>query len=89
MEKTYKLLDNTEPMTMAEIRRLYTGYWVFIIKAKFTDTGGLIDGIPVIIGAVPYDGVEDGIYDKYGFKIAPSPYIQIRENTLYIYLATF
>ena len=65
MEKTYKLLDHTEPMTEAEIRQLYMGYWVYIVKAKLTETMGLIEGIPVVIGAVPYDGVEDGIYEKY------------------------
>jgi hypothetical protein len=65
MERTYKLLDHMESMTEAEIRRLYMGYWVFIVKAKLTETMGLIEGIPVVIGAVPYDGVEDGIYDKY------------------------
>ena len=65
MSKTYKLLDHTEPVSMSEIRRLYEGYWVFIVKAKLTKTGGLIEGIPVVIGTVPYDGVEDGIYDKY------------------------
>ena len=65
MSKTYKLLDHTEPLPIAEIRRLYDGYWVFIVKAKYTETGGIIEGIPVIIGAVPYDGARDGIYDKY------------------------
>jgi len=65
MEKTYKLLDHTEPIPIDEIRRLYDGYWVFIVKAKLTETGGIIEGVPVVIGAVPYDGTEDGIYKKY------------------------
>ena len=52
-------------MTEAEIRSLYMGYWVYVVKAKLTETGGLIEGVPVIIGAVPYDGVDDGIYEKY------------------------
>ena len=65
MSKTYKLLDHTEPMSEAEIERLYDGYWVFVVKAKMTETMGLVEGIPVIIGVVPYDGVEDGIYEKY------------------------
>ena len=65
MEKTYKLLNHTEPVSMDEIRRLYDGYWVFIVKAKLTETGGVIEGIPVVIGSRPYDGVRDGIYEKY------------------------
>ena len=65
MEKTYKLLDHTEPIPIAEIRRLYDGHWVFLVNARLTEAYELIEGIPVVIGAVPYDGVEDGIYEKY------------------------
>ena len=69
MEKTYKFVEHTEPLTRLEIKALYDGYWVFIVNARFTETNGFIDGVPVIIGAKPYDGVEDGIYDKYnGFE---------------------
>jgi len=65
MEKTYKILNHKEPISETEIRRLYDGYWVYIVKARMTETGGIIEGIPVIIGKVPYDGAKDGIYDKY------------------------
>jgi len=65
VEKTYKLLDHTEPISKAEIEDLYDGYWVFIVKATLTNTGELVEGIPAVIGAVPYDGVRDGIYEKY------------------------
>ena len=67
MDKTYKLLDHTEPMSEDEIRELYKGYWVYIVKAKYSKeiAGELITGIPVVIGKVPYDGVDDGIYEKY------------------------
>ena len=65
MEKTYRFVEHTKPLTEKEIETLYDGYWVFIVNARFTETNGLIDGIPVIIGDMPYDGVEDGIYDKY------------------------
>ena len=65
MEKTYRLLEHAEPLSEAEIVRLYDGYWVYLVKAKMTETMRVIEGIPVVIGAVPYDGVEDGIYDKY------------------------
>ena len=65
MEKTYKFLNHSEPLPADEIRRLYNGYWVFLVNAEFSDINGLISGIPVIIGAGAYDGVEDGIYKKY------------------------
>lgn len=58
-------LDPADNVRFAEIERLYDGYWVFIVKAKLTETGGIIEGIPVVIGSVPYDGARDGIYEKY------------------------
>jgi hypothetical protein len=63
--KTYKLLEHTAPLSVEEIRRLYKGYWVFIVKAAFDEYNGLVSGVPVIIGQMAYDGVEDGIYEVY------------------------
>ena len=65
MEKTYKLLNHTEPMTQEEIERLYDGYWVYVVNTEFTDSSGFIGGIPVVIGKMPFDGAEDGIYSKF------------------------
>ena len=65
MEKTYKILDHTEPLPIDEIRRLYTGYWVYIVNAEIGNHGEIISGIPVIIGNTTADGADDGIYAKY------------------------
>ena len=65
MEKTYKILDHTQPLSIDEIRRLYKGYWVYIVKATIGEHGKLLSGIPVIIGQATADGAEDGIYMKY------------------------
>jgi hypothetical protein len=65
MEKTYKILANEKVMTDDEIRRLYKGYWVYIVKAVFDENNVFISGIPVIIGTKAHDGAEDGIYEKY------------------------
>ena len=50
---------------MDEVRRLYEGYWVFLVNANFSETMELLSGKPVIIGSRQYDGVGDGIYEKY------------------------
>ena len=65
MKKTYKLLDHTEPLSIDEIRRLYKGYWIYIVKAQLGEHGKVLSGIPVIIGQMAADGAEDGIYAKY------------------------
>ena len=65
MSKTYKLLEHKEALSIDEIRRLYKGYWVYIVKAKLGENGSILSGIPVIIGKTTADGVEDGIYSKY------------------------
>lgn len=65
MAKTYKLLDHTEPMQIDEIRSLYKGYWVYIVKAELGENGEILRGIPVVTGQKSADGAEDGIYEKY------------------------
>ena len=67
MEKTYKLLNHTEQMPIEEIKKIYDGYWIFMVNVRLTQKlgGDYVSGIPVIIGKTPFDGVEDGIYEKY------------------------
>ena len=65
MDNTYKFLDHTEPLSVEEIKKLYKGYWVYLVKAEFSKNNALLGGIPVIIGAIAYDGAADGIYEKY------------------------
>ena len=65
MKKTYRLLDHAEPLPIDEIRQLYNGFWVYIVKAKLGEHGDLLSGIPVVIGAMAADGAEDGIYERY------------------------
>ena len=49
MAKTYKLLDHAEPLPADEIRRLYMGYWVYIVKAVFSE----YNFMPIIVRALP------------------------------------
>ena len=67
MDKTYEILDNTEPMPIEEIKKLYDGNWVFMVNVTFDKEvkGKIISAIPVVIGKTPFDGVEDGIFEKY------------------------
>jgi hypothetical protein len=65
MEKTYKILEDAEAISEEEIRRLYKGYWVYVVNAVFNENREFVSGIPVIIGSKPYDGSGDGIYNKY------------------------
>ena len=65
VNKTYKLVEHSEPLQADEIRRLYKGYWVYVVKAKIGEYGELLSGIPVVVGAMSADGAEDGIYEKY------------------------
>ena len=65
MEQTYRFTNHAEPLSEKEIEKLYNGYWVYVVNAKFTSTNGFISGIPVIVGQKPYDGAEYGIYEKY------------------------
>jgi len=65
MDKTYKILNHTTQLSIDEIRRLYKGYWIYIVKATIGEHGKILSGIPVVIGQTTADGAEDGIYSKY------------------------
>jgi len=65
LDKTYKILNHTKPLSIDEIRQLYKGYWIYIVKATIGEHGKILSGIPVIIGQTTADGAEDGIYTKY------------------------
>jgi len=65
MEKTYQFVNHDEPLSIKEVREMYEGYWVFFVNAQFSESMELLSGKPVIIGSRQYDGVDDGIYEKY------------------------
>jgi len=52
-------------MSADEIRSLYRGYWVYVVKARFSEDGQLLMGVPVVRGDCAFAGAEDGIYEKY------------------------
>jgi len=64
-EKTYKFLNHDTPIPLEEIRKLYDGYWVYMVNVERDEFNGIIRAIPVIAGVRPHDGAFDGIYDKY------------------------
>ena len=61
----YQVLENPRMMSKDEIDKTYDGKWVYIVKASFTKHEELTEGMPVVIGDTPFDGVEDGIYDQF------------------------
>jgi hypothetical protein len=64
----YEIINNPRVMTRDEIDNVYDGKWVYIVKAKFTPNESLIEGMPVVVGDIPYDGVDDGIYEQFNDK---------------------
>jgi len=64
----YKIIDNPKIMTSDDIDKTFDGKWVYIVKANFTPNQSLIDGVPVVVGDAPFEGVEDGIYEQFHKK---------------------
>ncbi|MCL2662402.1 MAG: hypothetical protein FWE83_03635 [Oscillospiraceae bacterium] len=65
MEVSYKLLNHKEPLTEAEIEKLYDDNWVFIVNVQYSDKGEFVSGIPVVCGNCAYAGASAGIYDQF------------------------
>jgi hypothetical protein len=61
----YEIISNPQMMTKEEIDRIYSGKWVYIVKADIDRHGWLSEGMPVILGEFQYAGVEEGIYDQF------------------------
>jgi len=61
----YEVLSSPQILSREEIDQMYNGKCVYIVKAKFTPNTMLVEGMPVIIGDIPFDGVEDGIYKQF------------------------
>jgi len=65
MSNAYEKLRHDKPITLNEIKKLYDGYWIYVVKAKLSDGGTLISGIPVIKGLSAFAGAESGVYDDF------------------------
>ena len=61
----YQIVENPKMMTSNEIDVTFMGKWVYIVNADITRHGELIKGIPVVIGDYQFEGIEEGIYEKY------------------------
>jgi len=61
----YTIIKNPKMMHKADIDRIYDGRWVYVVKAKIDKHGWLTEGMPVVTGEFQYDGVEEGIYDRF------------------------
>ena len=77
MGKGYEILNYTEFVSIDEIENLFDGYWVYLTNARYTETHGLLGGIPVIKADTPYAGGEHGIYRKYTENDDYSPCVGI------------
>ena len=64
----YQILEKQKIMKRDEIEKEFDGKWVYIVKAKFTNSKSLIEGMPVIVADSPFEGNSDGIYEKYDTK---------------------
>jgi hypothetical protein len=88
----YKVIKNPKLMTQEEIDLNYKGTWVYIVKANINPHGKLIDGVPVVVGEYPFDGVNEGVYKQfdgleYGRKLSYTllPHNNIKSGQVFCY----
>ncbi len=55
-------------MTREEIRQKFDGKWVYIVKTNYDAHSLLLSGVPIVVADKPYDGLHDGVYEKYKQK---------------------
>ena len=51
--------------TFSQLQELFSGKWLYLVHAEFSNAHGLIKATPVIIADSELEGIEDGIYELY------------------------
>lgn len=59
------IIENPTMMTREEIKSAYDGKWVYVVNCEFTPGGRLVQGLPVVIADMQFEGVDTGLYDRY------------------------
>lgn len=60
----YKILEKPVRMTKNEMRSNYKNKWIFAVEGDFDIGVPLKTAIPMVITDSPWEGWEDGIYEK-------------------------
>ena len=60
-----RLIENPVYMTYNEMEKKFDGKWVLVTNCDFNPCNTLLGGIPVAVADAPYEGQQDGFYDKF------------------------
>lgn len=60
-----KIIENPVIMTREEMKSIYDGKWIYIVRCEFSPGGRIIRGVPVVVADRQFEDVDSGIYDKY------------------------
>ena len=60
-----KLIENPTFMTFEEMEEKFIGKWILITNCEYGEFRKFIGGIPVAVADTPFEGQQDGFYDKF------------------------
>jgi hypothetical protein len=64
----YHVIENPKMMSGEDIDKKFDGKWVYVVKADITKHGEMLMGLPVVVADSPFEGRENGIYERYDSK---------------------
>ena len=63
----YRIIPKSEQReySFTQFKEQFDGKWVYLVRAIFTNTHGLVKATPVVVADSELEGVEEGIYESY------------------------
>ena len=81
----YRILENPRRMTKSEIRSEFPNKWVYMVEGDFDIGVPMKTAIPMIIADSPWEGDEDGIYDKLDDEYERTTYQSFLSNEINVF----
>jgi len=81
----YMILENPKRMTKKEMRSEFVNKWVYAVDCDFDIGVPMKTGIPMVLADSPWEGSEDGIYEKLDDKYERTTYLSFLTNELNVF----
>jgi len=81
----YMILENPKRMTKKEMRSEFANKWIFAIEGDFEIGIPLKTAVPMVIADSPWEGWEDGIYEKLRDKYERTLHLSFLSNELNVF----
>ena len=81
----YILLENPKRMTKKEMRKEFADKWIYVADCDFEIGVPMETGVPMLVADTPWEGSEDGIYEKLDVEYGRTMHLSFLSNELNVF----